>query len=65
MSTLHSSSHGITTKSLENDELTKINMTINLKDLDLRQLTTYVMDLGNNSNGYLMQTSKNAYNEGL
>jgi hypothetical protein len=66
MSGLTSSTYGNTAvKSSESNEVTKMEITINLKDLDLSQLTTSVMDLGNHMNGYLMQTFKDAYNKGL
>jgi flagellar biosynthesis/type III secretory pathway protein FliH len=66
MSNLASSTYENTAnKSSETDEITKMEITINLKDLDLSQLTTSVMDLGNHMNGYLMQTFKDAYNKGL
>jgi len=47
------------------DDATKMEITINPKDLDISQLTSSVMDLGTHLNTFLMQTFKDAYNKGL
>lgn len=59
-------SYGTSTlSSAPKNELKKMEITINVQDLDMSQLTTAVMDLGTNINGYLMQVFKDAHEKGL
>lgn len=56
-------SYTTTSSSINNTKTPDI--TINIKDTDLTNLTSSIVQMGNNLNGYLMQVFKEAQDKGL